>query len=149
MPETGTYDLHLKRKANPRAVVWARMNRSDGGKTAATIRPFADGMAHRIFLRVASPFIRIGSKSYTMHQLLGRPFSSMLGNREEIRKRKMQNSWQEVCSQLVATIFRRCTPGTDDFSPLRRVYCQTSSSALAIEGFVAAGRVRAVSYPLQ
>jgi hypothetical protein len=31
----------------------------------------------------------------------------MLGNGEEIRKWKMQNSWPEVCWGLVAAVFER------------------------------------------
>jgi hypothetical protein len=33
----------------------------------------------------------------TITNVAGRLSPSMLGNGEEIRKRKMQNSWQEVC----------------------------------------------------
>jgi hypothetical protein len=56
-------------------------------------------IAHRIFLRVESPFIRHWFKN----RLPPTPTPQagfqvwMLGKAEEIRKRKMQNSWQEVC----------------------------------------------------
>src|ERR1700733_7872374 len=59
-------------------------------------------IAHRIFLRVESPFIRHWFKN----RLPPSPTPQvdfhlrMLGNCEKIRKSKMQNSWQEVCYGL-------------------------------------------------
>src|SRR5271165_1459736 len=74
-------------------------------------------IAHRIFLRVESPFIRHWFKN----RLPPSPTSQvgshlwMLGNGGEIRKGKIQNSWQEVCYQLCAEALEDESQVTMDF----------------------------------
>jgi hypothetical protein len=80
-------------------------------------------IAHRIFLRVESPFIRHWFKN----RLPPSPTPQvgfhlwMLGNGREFRKRKMKNRWQKVCWQQVSNARRRGPKQLEDESRLRSI----------------------------
>jgi hypothetical protein len=86
--------------------VWWAENEpvSDGGNPPRPIRLFrmAEHSTQDLFASRVPVHSALVQKSVTTNtNLAGRLSPRMLGNREQIRKRKMQNSWQKVCYRHV------------------------------------------------
>ena len=83
------------------AVWWAENEPvSDGGNPPRPIRLFrmAEHSTQDLFASRVPVHSALVQKSVaTITNLVGRLSTWMLGNYEEIRKRKTQNSWQKVC----------------------------------------------------
>ena len=72
---------------------------SDGGNPPQPIRLFrvAEHSTQDHASRVPVHSALVQKSVATITNVAGRLSTRMLGNGEEIRKRKMQNSWQEAC----------------------------------------------------
>jgi len=98
----GTYYLRPEQKKPTRCAVWWAENEpvSDGGNPPRPIRLFrmTERSTPDLFASRVPVHSALVQKSVTTStNSAGRLSPWMLGNNREIRKRKMQNSWQEVC----------------------------------------------------
>src|SRR5208283_1717819 len=99
-----TWQLRPAVKKPTHWAVWRAENEpvSDGGNPPRPIRLFrmAEHSTPDLFASRVPVHSSLVQKSVaTITNLAGRLPPWMLGNREQFRKRKMQNSWQEACWQ--------------------------------------------------
>jgi hypothetical protein len=95
-------EYNQKKKKPTRCAVWWAENEpvSDGGNPPRPIRLFrmTEHSTQDLFASRVPVHSALVQKSVTTStNSAGRLSLWMLGNNEEIRKWKMQNSWQEVC----------------------------------------------------